>query len=57
MASNVILRQKYVLSEKDCLRPVIKIVHKYLMPQTLETCNSTYLQYEDINIKNTSENT
>ena len=32
-ASNVVFRQKYVLSEKDYLRPVIKIVHKYLMPQ------------------------
>ena len=33
VASNVVFRQKYVLSEKGCLCPVIKIVHKYLMPQ------------------------
>ena len=33
VASNIVFRQKYVLSEKDCLCPVIKIVHKYLMPQ------------------------
>ena len=33
VASNVVFHQKYVLSEKDCLCPVIKIVHKYLMPQ------------------------
>ena len=35
VASNVVFRQKYVLSEKDCLCPVIKIVHKYLMPTKL----------------------
>ena len=35
VASNVVFRQKYVLSEKDCLCPVIKIVHKYLMPQNI----------------------
>ena len=35
VASNVhvVFHQKYVLSEKDCLCPVMKIVHKYLMPQ------------------------
>ena len=33
LASNVVFCQKYVLSEKDCLCPVIKVVHKYLVPQ------------------------
>ena len=33
VASNVVFRQKYVPSEKDCLCPVIKIIHTYLMPQ------------------------
>ena len=33
VASNVVFRQKYILSEKDCLCPVIKIVHKYLTPR------------------------
>ena len=33
VASHVVFRRKYVLSEKDWFCPVIKIVHKYLMPQ------------------------
>ena len=47
VASNVVFRQKYVLSEKDCLCPVIKIVHKYLMPQNF---GNILLQYKNINI-------
>ena len=50
VASNVVFCQKYVLSEKDCLCPVMKIVHKYLMPQNFGNI-LFHLQYKNINIK------
>ena len=54
VASNVVFCQKYVLSEKDCLCPVIiKIVHKDLMPQNFGNI-IFHLQYKTL-ISNISE--
>ena len=51
VASNVVFRQKYVLSEKHCLGPVIKIVHKYLMSQNFGNILFHFPTIQNINIK------
>ena len=51
VASNVVFRQKHVLSEKDCLGPVIKIVHKYLMSQNFGNILFHFPTIQNINIK------